>query len=120
MVEDINQTIEYYENVLGFNVTQTAPAESPFEWASMESGAVELMFQTRPSLVEELPAFKDTPFGGSLTFFLQMEGIAELYERLKGHVQIVQDLHDTFYGMREFAIRDCNGYILKFAEPVAP
>jgi hypothetical protein len=28
----------------------------------------------------------------------------------------VQDLHTTFYGAREFAIQDCNGYVLAFAE----
>ncbi len=31
-------------------------------------------------------------------------------------VEIVADLHTTFYGTREFYFRDCNGYILSFSE----
>ena len=34
-----------------------------------------------------------------------------------GKAEIVEDLHDTFYGMREFAIRDCNGFWITFGQP---
>ena len=118
MVEDVNQTIEFYRDVLGFQVNVTVPDTGQFDWASMKRDSVELMFQARSSLSSEIPAYADLPIGGALTFFIQMEGLQELYDRLKGKITIVQDLHTTFYGMREFAIRDCNGYVLTFAEAV--
>ena len=40
---------------------------------------------------------------------------AQLYEELKEKVTIIKDMRTTFYGKREFYIRDCNGYILTFA-----
>jgi lactoylglutathione lyase len=118
MVEDVNGTIEFYRDVLGFRVNATVPAEGQFDWASMRYDAVELMFQSRSSLSEEIPAFKDQQIGGALTFSVQMQGLQALYDRLKGNVIIVQDLHTTFYGMREFAVQDCNGFVLTFAEAV--
>jgi lactoylglutathione lyase len=116
MVEDVNKTIEFYRDLLGFQVNATVPDKGKFDWASMKRDAVELMFQSRSSLSSEIPAYADLPIGGSLTFFVQMDGLQELYDRLKGKVTLVQDLHTTFYGTREFAIRDCNGYVLTFAE----
>jgi len=116
MVEDVNQTVQFYTEVLNFILDQTVPEASPFDWASMKSGDVEIMLQSRSSLAGDIPALKDSKIGGSLTFFIQMQGLQELYERVKGKTTIVQDLHTTFYGTREFSILDCNGYILAFAE----
>ena len=31
-----------------------------------------------------------------------------------------EDLHDTFYGLREFTIVDLNGYELTFAQALTP
>ena len=118
MVEDVNYTIEYYQDVLDFELDQTVPETGQFIWASMKCGNVEIMFQSRENLTEEVPVLKDKEIGGSLTFYIRMENIEELYARTRDKVTIVQDLHTTFYGMREFSIQDCNGYILAFAESV--
>ena len=32
--------------------------------------------------------------------------------------RFTSDLHDTFYGQREFSIADLNGYELNFAQPI--
>ena len=116
MVKDVNRTIEFYEEFLGFELAQAVPETGQFEWASMKCGDVEIMFQAESSLTQDIPALKETGIGGSLTFFIQMEGIEELYRRVKDKVAIVQEMHTTFYGTREFTMRDYNGYLLAFAE----
>ena len=118
MVEDVGQSIAFYRDVLGFTLEQTVPEAAPFVWASMKAGDVEVMFQSRASLAEDLPDLADRPIGGSLTLYIQLTGIVELYERVRGRAAIIQEMHDTFYGAREFAIRDHNGYILGFAESI--
>lgn len=118
MVEDVNRTIQFYKEVLGFELITTVPEEGQFGWAMMKRGGVELMFQSRASLTEELPAFADRAIGGSLTFYIEVDGLQDLYAGIKERVTIVQDMHTTFYGMREFAIQDCNGFVLSFSEPV--
>ncbi|MBC8492174.1 MAG: VOC family protein [Chloroflexi bacterium] len=119
MVEDVNRTIEFYRDVLGFELLVTVPEEGQFDWAMMRRDDVEIMFQARSSLGGEVPALANVPIGGSLTFYTEVTGLMELYERLKGQVEIVQDLHTTFYGTQEFAFGDCNGYILGFSEAVS-
>jgi lactoylglutathione lyase len=82
----------------------------------MKRDGVEIMFQARASLEEELPALKQKEIGGALTFYIEVEDVKGLYTRLRESVTIVQDMHKTFYGAEEFAIHDCNGLILTFAE----
>ncbi len=118
MVEDVNQTITFYENVFGFELSQTVPEEGKFVWASMRSGDVEIMFQGRDSLSEELPVFEGTPLGGSLTFYLRIDDLEGFYDRVKDQVTVLQDLHTTFYGMKEVAVKELNGYIFVFAEAI--
>lgn len=53
--------------------------------------------------------------------YLDVDNVDELYERLKDGVEVVKGLHDTFYGMREFIIRDLNRFWITFGQhtPIA-
>ena len=116
MVEDVQQTLAFYTEVLGFTVLTTVPEHPPFGFAIVQRDQVTLMFQSRPSLSENVPALTGSPIGASQTFYIEVEGVLDLYEALHGKVEIVVDLHKTFYGTQEFYFRDCNGYILSFSE----
>ncbi|HYT20215.1 MAG TPA: VOC family protein [Candidatus Polarisedimenticolia bacterium] len=50
--------------------------------------------------------------------YITTDNVDDLYRRLKDRVQVVQDLYDAFYGMREFIIRDCNGFWIAFGQPL--
>lgn len=119
MVEDVNKTVKFYEEVLGFKCDQTVPESGQYEWASVKSGDVEIMLQARDSLSADFPTFQELPTGGTLTFYIRMQDIQILYEQARQQVEFTQELKETFYGMREFSIKDPNGYILVFAEPVS-
>jgi lactoylglutathione lyase len=118
MVEDVNRTIQFYKEMLGFELLTTVPGEGQFNWAMMKRDGVEIMFQSRASLGGEIPVLQQREIGGALTFYNDVEGVKELYTYLKGKVEIVQDMHTTFYGSQEFAMQDCNGFILSFAEAI--
>jgi uncharacterized glyoxalase superfamily protein PhnB len=118
MVANVNDTIQYYKDVLDFELVMSNPKEGQFEWAMIQSGDVALMLQTQTSLSGELPVFGDMKVGGSLTFFIETNDIDGLYAKVKSRADIVLDMRDTFYGMREFHIRDCNGYVLTFAQRI--
>jgi len=118
MVSDMQKSLEFYKEVLGFTLYAKNPPEPPYEWAMAGRDETTLMFQTRESLSGELPLFKERPIGGSQTFFIKVEGVEELYEELKGKAEVVLEPKTSFYGMREFAILDPDGYVLMFAEEV--
>jgi uncharacterized glyoxalase superfamily protein PhnB len=116
MVEDVARTLAFYRETLGFEVVTTLPEQEPFDFAIVQRDGVELMFQSRPSLSENVPALSGSPIGASQTFYIEVTGIRDLYESLREKVEIVVDFHTTFYGTQEFYFRDINGYILSFSE----
>lgn len=119
MVEDVQKTIDFYRDVLGFQVITTVPGENEVGFAIMQRDGVELMFQSRNSLSDNVPALTGSIIGASQTFYIEVAGVTQLYEQLKDKVEIVVAMHDTFYGTREFYFRDINGYILSLSEPLA-
>jgi len=67
----------------------------------------------------EYPAFAGRPIGATGTLFIEMGGgVDALHDRLKPAVKIVMPLVTQFYGMREFAIEDPDGYVITLAERV--
>lgn len=118
MVEDVGRTLAFYREVLGFEVLTTVPGQEPLDFAIVKRDGVELMFQSRTSLSENVPALAGAPIAASQTFYIEVEGLLDLYKALHGQVEIVVDLHTTFYGTQEFYFRDLNGYVLSFSEAV--
>jgi catechol 2,3-dioxygenase-like lactoylglutathione lyase family enzyme len=117
-VTDINKTIEFY-TLLGFEVAMSVPETGPdLVWAMMVKGNVTMMFQTMESLGEELPQIKRTD-GGSLLFYIKLQGIRAFFEDIKDKVTVLKGLGKTFYGATEFSILDNNNYVLTFAEDEA-
>ena len=113
MVENVNHAVEFFQEIMGFEMVMTVPAAGQYEWAMLKSGEGEIMLQSGGSLSEEIPSLKDYPIGGSFTLYMDVEG---LYSKLKGKAEIVQQMHITLYGTKEFAARESNGYILAFSE----
>jgi uncharacterized glyoxalase superfamily protein PhnB len=118
MVENVRRTIEFYQQRLGFDLIMTLPEQPPFDFAIVRRDQIQMMFQSRQSLTENVPALAGVTIGASQTFYIEVMDLLQLYEELQAHVEIVVDLHETFYGTREFYFRDINGYILSFSEPV--
>lgn len=115
MVTDVNATVDFYKNILGFEIIKTAPTAGKLIWAFLSQGDSFIMFQERQSIISEYPAFKDRPIGGALTFFIRVENVDALFEKLQGSVKIINEPHLKPYG-KEFAIEDINGFILTFAQ----
>jgi len=81
-------------------------------WAALRKDQVELMISL-PNAHE--PLEKPT-LTGSLYF--NTTGVDALWERIKDKARVVYPIENFFYGMREFAIRDNNGYILQFGQEI--
>ena len=126
MVADVGRTVDFYERVLDFGLVMAVPEDSqrivttreagaPLAFAIVRQGNAELMFQSRRSLATEPPAPVGHEVVGDISLYIEVDNVKDLYRRLRDKVTIHQDLHSTFYGMEEFYIRDCNGYVLGFA-----
>ncbi|PAU93270.1 glyoxalase [Aliifodinibius salipaludis] len=116
MVEDVNRTIEFYTETLDFELLETVPEEGVLEWAFVRKDNVSLMFQKEESIRDEYPDLKDQKRGGALTLYIKVEDLKSLYQEIKDEVNLTKEMHKTFYGANEFAIKDPNSFILTFSD----
>ena len=117
VVENVNRTAEYYQKTLGFEVILTVPETGTFDFAMLKLDNVTIMFQSMKSFVEALPEYKDQKIGGTMFLYFDVENLDEIYNKAKiANAEIVVDINITFYGTREFTMKDSDGYLLVFAE----
>lgn len=116
IVSDVARSIEFYRDVLGFTLGPTVPEAAPYVFAIVESGPVKIFLNAPEPAIAEYPAFADRPIGGTLTLFIDVERIADVYADLKDRVNVVMPLEKKWYGVTEFAFADPDGYLITFAE----
>jgi catechol 2,3-dioxygenase-like lactoylglutathione lyase family enzyme len=117
IVSNVERSLAFYRDVLGFSVQHTVPPDgSPYVFASVVSGPIEVFLNAPEPAVAEYPAFKGRPIGGTLTLFIETNDIGEAYESLKDRVKIVMPLEKKWYGVTEFAFEDPDGYLITFAQ----
>ncbi len=130
MVEDITASAMFYQGVLGFRFVAGVKAGSQdmvnelsgdmaLQWAMAMRDAQGIMFQSRETLAEEWPGFADMPLSASATLYLEVDDVTQAYEQAKGRAEVILDMRETFYGMREFWIRDNSGYVVTVAQRIA-
>lgn len=106
-VPDVRATAEWYRSI-GFTLAGANEDCGEMNWAQLTLGNGHVMFSAagRPS---------DAP-RREVDLYIQTDDVQAVHARLKGSVEIVEDLHDTFYGMREFIVRDCNRFWITFGQ----
>ena len=125
-VQDIGKTVAFYRDILGFKLEMAVPedksgfeqelVEKKYIYAMMSRDGVEVMFQRADSIGEDVPPLKGVPIGASTSFYIEVENINALYQEIESKAEVVKEMETAWYGMQEFYIKDCNGYILGFAE----
>jgi len=117
MVADVQRSVDFYNHVFGFEVITTVPGENELVFALIKLDDVSIMLQSIKSFNDSKPEWKELKVGGSILLYIDVNDIKEVYKKAKaGNVEIVVDMYKTFYGTHEFAIKDCDGYLVSFAE----
>jgi uncharacterized glyoxalase superfamily protein PhnB len=108
-VPDVRAAVEWYKTI-GFTVGGTNEPDGAMDWAVLSFGATEIMLNEGG-----LPS---SSHRREVDLYLHVDDVDGLYERLKDAVEVVEGPHDTFYGMREFIIRDLNRFWITFGQPL--
>jgi len=117
MVEKVDDSVAFYQDILGFSVVASVPSESgKLQFAVLSKDSLMLMLQEKSNLIEEYPILSTDKIHPSATLYIDVDNLDELYQDLKERHEILCDLHTTFYGSKEFAVADNNGYVLTFTE----
>jgi catechol 2,3-dioxygenase-like lactoylglutathione lyase family enzyme len=115
-VHDVHASVAYYRDVLGFEVDFVHG--EPAVHARVSSGDRESGSAVRIRL-EKLPVDSEARVGSDYCYIHvahDLDGLYELY-RSRG-VAILQEPQNHAWGLRDFYIRDCDGYVFCFAGEV--
>ena len=110
--DDLPATIDFYTQILGFQVFDIAKGDEGPYWASLYRDGAEIMFTNRNAHSNEAKA----TFNGVLYFY--PDDVNAIWKELKDKVQVEWEPQDFGYGMWDFGIRDNNGFLLNFGQPV--
>lgn len=110
---DIQQTIKFYEGLLGFTATSFYPDAENACWVCLAKDNSELMF----SLRSKHSKFETPMLTGAIYF--NVDDVDAVWGELKDKAPIEYPIENFDFGLREFAIRDCNGYLLQFGQEIA-
>jgi len=102
----VEESVQFYEK-LGFELLNKI---GEFDWVSMNFEGVHLMI-SKPNTHH---AFKQAQFTGSI--YIEVSNANALWDKVNTWATIDFPIEDFPYGMREFAIRDLNGYLIQFGE----
>ena len=111
-VPNVAATAEWYASI-GFKIREIAREsgdDGEVVWASLTLGGSEIMLNAGGK--------SSSASRRDFDLYIHTENIDQVRSAIGEHVDMVEDLHDTFYGMREFIIRDCNGFWITFGQPV--
>lgn len=113
-VEAIEPVLPFWEERLGFTRTAEVMEGDVLGFVILEHGPVQLMYQTRTSVLGDAPELADTPMQGTL-LFVEVGDIDAVEEALDG-IDHVLPRRTTFYGATEVIVREPGGNVVTFAE----
>ena len=109
-VPKVMATAEWYASI-GFEIRASNKScdNGEIDWALLRLGESEIMLNAG-GLPSSAPR-------RDFDLYTHVEDVSAIRSHVEGKAEIVEELHDTFYGMREFIIRDCNGFWITFGQP---
>jgi uncharacterized glyoxalase superfamily protein PhnB len=114
-VPDVAAAVRYYTQTLGFTEYRVEP-----EFAVVGLGPAQVLLADE-RMYGRMGGHHGAPVerGAMLDIRIMVPDVDEIYDRLRrAGVEIVHDIADRPYGLRDFIIRDLNGFRLRFAAPL--
>jgi uncharacterized glyoxalase superfamily protein PhnB len=116
IVDAVEPCIKFWTDRLGFAVTNQVPGpDGKLIFASVEKEGIEIMYQTRASVISEQPGSAGELMGHSVALFITVADLDPVAKALEG-APVVKPRHETFYGSIEMYVREPGGNTVGFAQ----
>lgn len=116
VVEQVEPCLPFWEERLGFTVENRVPGpDGTLVFASAQRDGIEVMYQTRASVIAERPESAGELHGHSITLFITVKSLDPIERAMQG-APIVAPRHTTFYGSTELYVREPGGNTVGFAQ----
>jgi catechol 2,3-dioxygenase-like lactoylglutathione lyase family enzyme len=112
-VPDVPAAVAHYRDLLGFAVVREDPG---FAVVALGQAIIMLAHEAlRPDTAATPPQHR----GAAIDVRIMVPDVDAVYRALREKgVRIDHDIGDREYGLRDFIIRDLNGFRLRFAAPL--
>lgn len=122
IVRDMEQTVAWYQRNLRATVKMSVPSSTDPDCARFVTlilAGNDLMLETPESVETKYPQLgRPVEVGSTMAINIQVEDAQAIFEALSDRDSIVAEPSDMFYGMREFTLKDPNGYLMTVASPL--
>lgn len=119
-VKEVEPCIRFWTEKFGFKVTIQVPENGRVGFVALENGAIELMYQTYSGMkADPKNPLADAVEKGLSFLFMEVGDINATIKAIN-KTEIVQGLHETFYGAKEVIAREPGGHFVIFSQLPAP
>ena len=116
VVDEVEPCVRFWTDQLGFTLENQVPGDNgKLVFASVKAGDVEVMYQTRASVLAEQPDAAGEFVGHSTVLFITVDNLDQI-EKAMSDAPIVKPRHDTFYGTTELYVKEPGGNRVGFAQ----
>ena len=115
-VKSVEPSLKFWTERFGFHKTIEVPEGDHLGFVALENDKVEIMYQTYSGMQADPanPLAKAVEQGPSF-LFMEVPDIKAAEQALKG-ANIVQPIHDTFYGSKEIVVKEPGGHFVIFSQ----
>ncbi len=115
-VEEIEPCLDFWVGKLGFEKIAEVPEGDKLGFVMLKNGPVEVMLQSRASVLKDVGALGQGPFAkDGVSLYIKVASLDVWLPKLAG-VEVVVPERKTFYGAREIVVRAPSGVLVAFAE----
>jgi uncharacterized glyoxalase superfamily protein PhnB len=114
-VSEVEPCVEFWTSRLGFERTAEVPVDGKLVFAIVKKGEFAVMYQTHASVQDVDAKLREDLSSGKSFLYLDVVSLEDTLAAMKG-VTLEIPVHPTFYGAKEFGVRDPGGHLIVFAE----
>src|SRR5262245_36215683 len=113
-VKAVEPSLKFWTERFGFQATIQVPEDDHIGFVAIDNGTVELMYQTYQGMKDAGPLAAAAEQGPSF-IFMEVSDIHAIKNALE-QTEIVQDIHETFYGAQEIVANEPGGHYVIFSQ----
>lgn len=116
VVDEVEPGLAFWTERLGFARTMEVPGpDGKLVFGAVQQDGIEIMYQTRASVIAEQPEVAADLDGHSMVLFITVDDL-DAVERAIAGAPVVKPRHQTFYGSTEIYVKEPGGHTVGFAQ----
>ena len=115
LVEEVEPCVKFWTERLGFEKTAEVADGAKLAFAMLNKGGSEIMYQSYASVEKDNPHPDTLARRGPTFLYIEVDDLAAAMSATAG-AEVVLAERTTFYGSKEFGVKDPAGHFLTFAQ----